>query len=155
LPGAQYYATKRTLADSYFPTFGSFQRPDKGYADGIMCAMTTLSVDGGPNVPSCANEMLLKTMLRDTWKSDAIVQSDCCDSVATMVGGISPATGKPVANKYEALGLAVNSGLGVYFGYDVGDFKQDFGWLYGNGMVRVFPTEIPTGGYHWLKRAAV
>ena len=36
---ALYNATKRSLADSYFPTYGAFQRPDKGAADGIMCAM--------------------------------------------------------------------------------------------------------------------
>jgi beta-glucosidase-like glycosyl hydrolase len=103
-----YIASNRSLADSYFPTYGSFQRPTAGFADGIMCAMSLLN-----GVPSCSNHLLLTTMLRDTWKSDAIVQSDCCDSVGTMVNEISPHTGKPVVNKTEALGLAVNEGLGA------------------------------------------
>lgn len=62
-------------------------------------------------------------MLRDEWKSDAIVQSDCCDSVNTMRGQRNPHTGQPVANVTEALGLAVNEGLGAYFGYDVGGMR--------------------------------
>jgi hypothetical protein len=78
----------------------------------------------------------MTTMLRDTWKSDAIIQvrnpfttvfptgmcgpagivwagltpfsfqSDCCDSVNTMVREVNPHTGAPVANTTEALGLA-------------------------------------------------
>ena len=89
-------------------------------------------------VPSCGSELLLKTMLREAWGSDAIVQSDCCDSVQTMKGEISPHTGKPVANNTEALGLAVNSGLGAYFGYWVSPFRDSMADLlgpaeYGNG----------------------
>jgi hypothetical protein len=53
-------------------------------------------------------------MLRDVWKSDAIIQSDCCDSVNTMKGEVNPHSGQKVANTTEALGLAVNEGLGVY-----------------------------------------
>lgn len=129
-----YIASNRSLADSYFPTYGSFQKPTAGFADGIMCAMSLLN-----GVPSCANPLLLTTMLRETWKSDAIVQSDCCDSVNTMVKEISPHTGQPVVNRTEALGLAVNEGLGAYFGYDVGDFRNSMADLllpaplYGNG----------------------
>lgn len=77
-------------------------------------------------------------MLRDAWKSDAIIQSDCCDSVNTMRGQRSPHTGNPVANVTEALGLAVNEGLGAYFGYDVGGMRAAMTDLlgadeYGNG----------------------
>lgn len=119
--GQQYtfVATNRSLADSYFPTYGAFQRPELGRADGIMCAMSELN-----GVPSCASPLLLDTMLRQKWRSDAIVQSDCCDSVRTMVNEVSPATGRPVANLTESLGLAINSGLGAYFGYYVGPFKD-------------------------------
>ena len=98
-----------------------------------MCAMSQLN-----GVPSCGSELLLKTMLREAWGSDAIVQSDCCDSVQTMKGEISPHTGKPVINNTEALGLAVNSGLGAYFGYWVSPFRDSMADLlgpaeYGNG----------------------
>jgi hypothetical protein len=37
---SNFVASNRSLADSYFPTYGAFQRPDKGRADGIMCAMS-------------------------------------------------------------------------------------------------------------------
>jgi beta-glucosidase len=64
-----YNATNRSLADSYFPTYGAYQNPAKGGADGIMCAMSELN-----GVPSCANPLLMTTMLREQWKSDAIIQ---------------------------------------------------------------------------------
>jgi hypothetical protein len=60
--------------------FGAFQSRNKGRADGIMCAMSQLNGES-----SCGNKLLLQTMLRDQWRSDAIVQTDCCDSVQTMV----------------------------------------------------------------------
>ena len=41
------------------------------------------------DVPCCWTQLLLTSMLRDAWKSDAIVQSDCCDSVNTMRGQVS------------------------------------------------------------------
>ena len=40
--GQEFVASNRSLADSYFPTYGAFQRPDAGFADGIMCAMSLL-----------------------------------------------------------------------------------------------------------------
>lgn len=51
-------------------------------------------------------------MLREQWNSDAIIQTDCCDSLQT----ISDFKYKNLT-KSEALALAVNDGLGVYFGY--------------------------------------
>ena len=68
-PPITFVATNRSLADSYFPTYGAFQSPSAGRADGIMCAMSQLN-----GVPSCGSELLLKTMLREAWGSDAIVQ---------------------------------------------------------------------------------
>ena len=70
-------------------------------------------------VSSCGNRLLLETQLREAWQSDAIVQTDCCDSVQTMVGAISPRTGKPMVNFTEAFGTAVNAGLGTYYGMSV------------------------------------
>ena len=49
-------------------------------------------------VPSCGNKLLLDTQLRQAWHSDAIVQTDCCDSVQTMRGAINPRTGKPIVS---------------------------------------------------------
>ena len=58
-----------------------------------MCAMSLLN-----GVPSCGSHLLLTTMLRDSWKSDAIIQSDCCDSVNTMKGEINPHSGPSSRN---------------------------------------------------------
>jgi len=56
-----------------------------------MCAMSQLN-----GVSSCGNSLLLQKQLREEWQSDAIVQTDCCDSVQTMVGAISPRTGQQI-----------------------------------------------------------
>eukprot|EP00756_Hemistasia_phaeocysticola_P055985 Hpha_TRINITY_DN3199_c0_g1::TRINITY_DN3199_c0_g1_i2::g.96522::m.96522 len=74
-----------------------------------MCAMTELN-----GVPSCASEYLLQDMLREEWGSDAIVQTDCCDSIQTIN---NPFHYKNVTNNKDALQLAVTAGVGVYFGF--------------------------------------
>lgn len=51
-----------------------------------------------------------RTMLREEWQSDAIIQTDCCDSIQTMSDFNKSLT------KQAALAKAVNDGLGVYFG---------------------------------------
>lgn len=132
---SNFVASNRSLADSYFPTYGAFQRPDKGAADGIMCAMSQLN-----GVSSCGNRLLLETMLRDEWHSDAIVQTDCCDSVQTMVGAISPRTGEPIVNFTEAFGNAVNAGLGTYYGYWVTPFRT--------AMVDLLGASVDGNGEH-------
>lgn len=57
-----------------------------GRAEGIMCAYSDLKLtndtSAGVPVPSCANEYLLQTVLREQFQSPAVVQSDCCDSVS-------------------------------------------------------------------------
>jgi beta-glucosidase-like glycosyl hydrolase len=75
-------------------------------------------------VSSCGNTLLLQKQLREEWNSDAIVQTDCCDSVQTMKGAISPRTRKPIANYTEAFGNAVNAGLGTYYGFVLLTFFQ-------------------------------
>ena len=44
-----------------------------------MCSYA--SFDG---VPSCASKRLLHDILRDEWGSEAMVQSDCCNSISTI-----------------------------------------------------------------------
>jgi hypothetical protein len=41
--GQEFIASNRSLHDSYFPTYGAFQRPEAGFADGIMCAMSLMN----------------------------------------------------------------------------------------------------------------
>jgi hypothetical protein len=72
------------------------------HPDDVQLAAAT---SGTMSVASCVANALhgCRSMLRDAWKSDAIVQSDCCDSVNTMKGQRNPHTGEPVANVTEAL----------------------------------------------------
>ena len=61
--------------------------------------------------------LLLTVMLRQQWKSDSIVQTDCCDSVGSVADflGIKPA---------DAFARYVNAGGGAYFGFDVTMYRQ-------------------------------
>ena len=58
------------LEDTYLPAFRA--AIVDGHADSIMCAYN--AVDG---VPACANTMLLQKTLRDDWKFNGYVVSDC------------------------------------------------------------------------------
>jgi beta-glucosidase len=60
----------RDLVDTYLPAFHA--AVTEGRAESVMCAYN--AVDG---VPACANEMLLKHFLRDAWKFQGHVVSDC------------------------------------------------------------------------------
>ena len=121
--------TERSLADSYLPTYESFMstQPGEGNADGIMCSMA--SVNG---VPACANPYLLKTVLRDQWKSDALVQTDCCDSIKVIN---NPFHYNGTTNNTEALRLSVEAGVQVYYGFSGGEFTPDFAGLLTNGTI--------------------
>lgn len=122
---ALYNASNRSLADSYIPTYAAFQNPSRGFADGIMCAMTELN-----GVPSCVNHFLLTDLLRTEWQSDAIIQTDCCDSLQTV-----SSFGYKNLTKSEALALSVREGLGIYFGYWVGNFREWMMENLGNGTI--------------------
>ena len=74
LPKPFMNVSTRDLYDAYLPNYEAFMV--KGRAEGVMCGYAALN-----GVPSCQNELLLKTMLRDEWKSEALVQTDCCDSM--------------------------------------------------------------------------
>jgi len=60
----------RDLVDTYLPAFHA--AVTEGRAESVMCAYN--AVDG---VPACANEQLLKHYLRDEWKFQGHVVSDC------------------------------------------------------------------------------
>ena len=66
------------------------------------------SFDG---VPSCANKRLLKEIVRDEWHSNAVVQSDCCDSVTAI-----KSEHNYTATYEEAVAAAFNAGLQMCFG---------------------------------------
>eukprot|EP01062_Namystynia_karyoxenos_P005902 TRINITY_DN12045_c0_g2_i1.p1 TRINITY_DN12045_c0_g2~~TRINITY_DN12045_c0_g2_i1.p1 ORF type:complete len:1023 (+),score=199.81 TRINITY_DN12045_c0_g2_i1:121-3069(+) len=121
-----FNVSERNLGDSYYPVFGAYQLPDKGRADGIMCAMTEINGEA-----PCASPLLLQKKLRQDFKSDALVQTDCCDSITTMTS----LHYRGITSNAEALALAVNTGVGAYFGYQVTPFKEAMAGLIANGTV--------------------
>eukprot|EP00662_Eupelagonemidae_sp_cell21_P026884 gene26884-34436_t len=72
----------------------------------------------------------MTTMLRDTWGSDAAIQTDCCDSISSMSSFRYKGW-----NYSQALAAAVNDGLQVYFGYDVAGYRQFMADNIGNGTI--------------------
>jgi len=64
------YVPQQDLADSYMPSFQACV--EDGQVSGIMCSYNAVN-----GVPSCANDWLLQTVLRDTWQFDGYVTSDC------------------------------------------------------------------------------
>ena len=60
----------------YLPPFRSCVQ--EGRARGVMCSYNAVTIDGVfDNVPSCANDWLLKKTLREDWRFDGYVTSDC------------------------------------------------------------------------------
>ena len=58
------------LEDTYLPAFRA--TVTEGHAQSLMCAYN--AIDGAP---ACANQMLLKTILRGAWGFDGFITSDC------------------------------------------------------------------------------
>jgi beta-glucosidase len=58
------------LEDTYLPAFRA--AIVDGHAGSVMCAYS--AIDG---IPACASKMLLQTYLRDKWKFDGYIVSDC------------------------------------------------------------------------------
>ncbi len=63
-------ASPHDLEDTYLPAFRA--TVTEAHAQSVMCAYN--AIDGAP---ACANTMLLKDHLRDAWKFDGYVVSDC------------------------------------------------------------------------------
>ena len=106
MPTPAMQVSERDLRDSYLPGYQAMQT--EGRADGIMCGFG--SFDG---VPSCANKRLLGDVLRGEWRSDAVVQSDCCDSLTAI-----KSEHNYTATYEEAVGVAFDAGLDLCFGCD-------------------------------------
>ncbi len=105
------------LEDTYLPAFRA--TIVEGHADSIMCAYN--AVDG---VPACANKFLLQDTLRDAWKFQGYVTSDC-GAVEDITTGhkftpdnehgsalaVQAGTDTTCGNEYVALVKAVQEGL--------------------------------------------
>ncbi|MEK7475004.1 MAG: glycoside hydrolase family 3 C-terminal domain-containing protein [Candidatus Coatesbacteria bacterium] len=86
-----------TLRRYYLPQFAAAIR-DAG-AGGVMCAYNAVN-----GTPCCASEKLLTGVLRDEWKFDGFVVSDC-GAIDDLVGGHGWRSNLP-----EAAGTAVKAG---------------------------------------------
>jgi len=77
--GFNVNASPHDLEDTYLPAFRA--TVTEAHAQSVMCAYN--SIDGAP---ACANTMLLQDHLRDAWKFDGYVVSDCA-AVADVFSG--------------------------------------------------------------------
>ena len=98
MPKPDVVISDRDLYDQFLPAYEAYQT--EGEANGIMCGYAAFD-----KVPSCANTRLLQTILREQWNSDAMVQSDCCNSVNSIwsLHGY-------VASLEDAVAAAMNAG---------------------------------------------
>jgi len=64
------FVPQQDLVDSYLPSFQACV--EEGKVSGIMCSYNAVN-----GVPSCANDWLLGTLLRESWQFDGYVTSDC------------------------------------------------------------------------------
>ena len=95
--------TSFDFADSYaLPFYMSFVL---GNASGSMCSYISLSFDGGPMVPACANDFLLNQLVRDAWQRPGAVHTSDCGAVAYMKNK------KFTANDTFSAAAALNGGL--------------------------------------------
>jgi beta-glucosidase len=77
--GFNVNASPHDLEDTYLPAFRA--TVTEAHAQSVMCAYN--SIDGAP---ACANTMLLRDHLREAWKFDGYVVSDCA-AVADVFSG--------------------------------------------------------------------
>jgi beta-glucosidase len=110
-------ASPHDLEDTYLPAFRA--TIVEGKADSIMCAYN--AVDG---VPACASKFLLQTTLREAWKFQGYVTSDCGavqfittghrftpDNEHGSAAAVQAGTDTTCGEEYEALVQAVHDGL--------------------------------------------
>jgi len=95
------------LEDTYLPAFRA--TVTEAHAHSVMCAYN--SIDGAP---ACANEMLLRDHLRNAWKFDGYVVSDCA-AVADVFNGHRYAP-----DMAHAAAAAVKAGTDLECGYGQG-----------------------------------
>ena len=90
--------SKHDMEDTYLPAFRA--TITEGKAGSIMCAYNRVN-----GQPACASDFLMVDQLRDKWRFNGYVVSDC-DAVADILTGTN--TPKTMA---EAAGLSVKKGM--------------------------------------------
>jgi len=105
--GFNVNASPHDLEDTYLPAFRA--TVTEAHAQSVMCAYNAID---GP--PACANTMLLQDHLRDAWKFDGYVVSDCA-AVADVFTGHRYAP-----DMAHAAAAAVKAGTDLECGYGQG-----------------------------------
>ena len=99
--------SKHDLEDTYLPAFRAAIM--EGHADSIMCSYNAVY-----GVPACASKLLLQQTLRDEWKFQGYVTSDC-----GAVGDIAKGH-KYAPDEEHAAALAVLAGTDTTCGHEYG-----------------------------------
>ena len=105
--GFNVNASPHDLEDTYLPAFRA--TVGEAHAQSVMCAYN--SIDGAP---ACANTLLLRDHLRNAWKFDGYVVSDCA-AVADVFSGHHY-----TADMAHAAAAAVKAGTDLECGYGQG-----------------------------------
>jgi beta-glucosidase len=90
--------SKHDMEDTYLPAFRA--AVTEGKAESIMCAYNRIN-----GQPACANTFLLKDQLRDAWKFNGYVVSDC-DAIVDIFKGHHFTKSMP-----EAVAAAIKTGM--------------------------------------------
>jgi beta-glucosidase len=103
--------SKQDLYETYFPAFNALVTDAK--VEGVMTAYNMVF-----GKPSCTSEFLVKETLRENWKFDGYVTSDC--------GAIAGASGKQgyAETKLDASVLALNAGINLNCGGTYKNLKK-------------------------------
>jgi len=94
-------------------------------AEGIMCAQSTIN-----GLPPCGDPYLLQTKLRQEWQSDAVVQSDCCDSINSIWRDHHL-----VPTMMQALNMTINAGLQASYAVDAANMSAEWALALSTGVL--------------------
>ena len=103
--------TKKDLYETYLPAFEALVT--KAKVEGVMGAYNAVY-----GVPSCANEFLLKDVLKDQWNFDGYITSDC-----GAIGGMTYKM-KYTESLEKAAALSLQAGLNMNCGQSFGALKK-------------------------------
>ena len=95
--------TKQDLYETYFPAFEALVK--EGKVEGVMAAYNAVY-----GIPSCASPFLLQETLRDKWKFDGYITSDC-----GAVSGVAEKQ-KYVKTAVEAAAVSLKAGTNLSCG---------------------------------------
>jgi beta-glucosidase len=93
------YTLPQWLEDQQLNVYEALQRPEidgGGGSEGIMCGYAAFASSGDippPRnnetwkawIPSCVNAYIMQVKLRDEWRAESFVQTDCCGSIDAML----------------------------------------------------------------------